>query len=584
MSDSSENAPTRGPIPPSAPTQPMSDIQPVSPNDSVTPVLGSPPASLGLPPSSVISPPTRATTSPTIRLFGDYDLLHEVSRGGMGIVYRAHQRSLGRQVALKMILEGRLASTEAVHRFHQEARAAARLDHPGIVPVYEVNECEGHHYFTMAFIEGSTLSSLVDKRGALPFSEAATLVQAVAQAIDYAHRRGVVHRDLKPSNILIDSEGRPRVTDFGLAKSLGDVGGLTSPGQVLGTPSFMAPEQAKGDNAKVGPAADIYALGGLLYYVLTARPPFFSDSIMDLLQQVVYQPPAAPHTLRPNMPKGLEDICLKCLQKDPSQRYASAAEVAAALEPWRTQQVGTKPPPVPRRSGSRLGGIAACAAVALIMVGTLWFVRHQQAGAGGAAGAGGSAPVAMAPAQPRVNAAAKEENAVPKLAAPAEATHHDFDLQVDLVGAKRDEVGDLRLVAGKKVQFRIAVDRKAYVGIWNVPPEGKGPIVQIFPNQYEHDNLVTPGKPRQIPASNYTITAELSSGAEEVWAVAANYPWDPIEGEIQGPYTVFKTPAQRQQWEKRLRQIRTRGFRLQATDKEAPAVAEQVLHYRVVTP
>jgi hypothetical protein len=472
-------------------------------------------------------------------------------------------------VALKMILEGRLASAEAVGRFRQEARAAAGLDHPGIVPVYEVGECEGHHFFTMAFIEGSTLSSMVDKRGPLPADEAAGIVKAIAGAIDYAHRRGIIHRDLKPSNILIDGDGRPRVTDFGLAKSLGDVGGLTSPGQVLGTPSFMAPEQAMGNNQQVGPAADIYALGGVLYFCLTGRPPFSSDSIMDLLQQVVYEPPAAPHKLRPNIPQVLEDICLKCLQKEPSRRPGSAAEVVAALEPWCAAESVAAAAPARRRRGGLIIWAAAGVIVGLLVAGGVWAVRNR------------SANVSTGPKTANTEVQQKAAEAREKAFTPVEATHHDFSVHVEMLGARRDESGELRLVEGNRVRFQIKADRNAYVGIWNVPPEG--PILQVFPNKWEPDNRVKAGQLREVPGmQKYTIDAELSRGVEQVWVVASTVAWDPIQGQQEGPYVVFKTPAEREGWKNRLREIR--GFRLRPTEKGTPAVAEEILRYRVVAP
>ena len=263
--------------------------------------------------------------------FGDYELLEELGRGGMGVVYRARQISLGREVALKMILRGQLASNADRERFEAEARAAARLDHPGIVPVYEVGEIDGRPYFTMKFIGGTTLAQqLAD--GPLPPRGAATLLARVARAIDFAHQRGVLHRDLKPSNILLDSAGLPHVTDFGLAKQIADAASLTRTGAVLGTPAYMAPEQAAGARGQVGPHSDVYSLGVILYAMLTGRPPFQAASPVDTVLMVLEQDPVPPRMLNPKADRDLEMIALRCLQKPTDLRYATAAALAKDLE------------------------------------------------------------------------------------------------------------------------------------------------------------------------------------------------------------------------------------------------------------
>ena len=215
-----------------------------------------------------------------IRYFGDYEILREIARGGMGVVFQARQVSLNRTVALKMILAGQLANDTEVKRFYTEAEAAANLDHPGIVPIFEVGQHEGQHYFSMGFVEGQSLSQRLAE-GPLPAREAAELIRRVSEAIEYAHRHGVIHRDLKPANILLDRDGNPRVTDFGLAKKIQGDSGLTGSGQIMGTPSYMPPEQAGGKRGEVGPAADVYALGATLYALLTGRPPFQAATAMD---------------------------------------------------------------------------------------------------------------------------------------------------------------------------------------------------------------------------------------------------------------------------------------------------------------
>ena len=274
--------------------------------------------------------PSEAASPTRIQYFGDYEILREIARGGMGVVFRARQISLNRPVAIKMILAGQLADETDIRRFHTEAEAAANLDHPGIVPIYEVGQHQGQHYFSMGYVEGQSLSHrLAD--GPLPSREAAGLIRRVCEAIEYAHQHGVIHRDLKPANILLDKTGNPRVTDFGLAKKIQGDSGLTGSGQIMGTPSYMPPEQAGGKRGEVGPAADVYALGATLYALVTGRPPFQAATAMDTVNQVVSDDPIPPRRLNASIPRDLETICLKCLEKGPSRRYPTAAALAADL-------------------------------------------------------------------------------------------------------------------------------------------------------------------------------------------------------------------------------------------------------------
>jgi WD40 repeat protein/tetratricopeptide (TPR) repeat protein len=268
----------------------------------------------------------------TVRHFGDYELEAEIARGGMGVVYKARQVSLDRPVALKMILAGHLASADDVRRFQTEAGAAANLDHPCIVPIHEVGEHDGQHYFSMKLIEGRSLSENLAYYADKPRAAAQLLVQ-VARAVQHAHQRGILHRDIKPGNILVDAQGEPHVTDFGLARRIEGEGNLTLSGAIVGTPEYMAPEQARAQKG-LSTAADVYSLGAVLYALLTGRAPFPGANVLETLRRVVEEDPAPPRSINPRVPRDLEVICLKCLRKDPAARYDSAEELAAELERW----------------------------------------------------------------------------------------------------------------------------------------------------------------------------------------------------------------------------------------------------------
>jgi serine/threonine-protein kinase len=278
------------------------------------------------------------------RDFGDFELRAELGRGGMGVVYLARQRSLDRAVGVKMILQGEWASVSDLARFRSEAESAARLDHPNIVPVYEVGERDGQPYFVMKYVEGTTLAERL-AAGPLPPREAAALLAPICDAIHFAHGRGILHRDLKPSNILIDLGGQPHVTDFGLAKRVTGDSQITRSGAILGTPSYMAPEQAAGNRGQLGPASDVYSLGTILYQMLTGRPPFQAATPVDTLLLVLEQDPLPPRLLNPRADRDLEMIALKCLQKPPGLRYPTAKALGDDLRAYLLDE------PISARSG-----------------------------------------------------------------------------------------------------------------------------------------------------------------------------------------------------------------------------------------
>jgi serine/threonine-protein kinase len=315
-----------------------------------------------------VAPETPATD------FGNYELLEELGRGGMGIVYKARQKDLDRLVAVKVILAGRLATTEQVQRFRDEARAAAKVQHPGIVHIYEAGEVRGNHYFVMEYIAGSSLAE-VASASPLDVETCAELISAVARAVDHLHAHNIVHRDLKPSNILLDKQRRPYVTDFGLAMMMERLGDPNQPGAVAGTPNYMAPEQAAGALKLIGPRTDVYCLGSVLYHLLTGRPPFKANSAMETLVRVMENEPPLLHHFNPDIPAELETICLRCLEKQPKKRYPSAGALADDLDHFlRGEAVEAQPPGFWHRLRSwsrrqpacaaRVTGLAVCALIA----------------------------------------------------------------------------------------------------------------------------------------------------------------------------------------------------------------------------
>ncbi len=344
------------------------------------PTLTMPPVAAGDSPTLTHSPNEElpaagpASRRPVLPTVAGYDILGVLGRGGMGVVYKARQKGLDRVVALKMVLAAEHATADQLGRFLAEARAVALVKHRHIVQIFEIGEQAGRPYFSLEFCPGGSLDQKV-KDGPLPPRDAAAIVAQLADGMAAAHAAGVIHRDLKPANVLLDADGTPKVTDFGLARAVDDDSGRTRSGSVLGTPSFMAPEQARGDQAAVGPRSDQYSLGATLYDLLTGRPPFKGTSVIDTLDQVLTREPAAPTLLVGHLPRDLETVCLKALQKDPAKRYADCAALADDLRRFlEGRPILARPVGVPERlvrwarRNPRVAGLAGTVLALLVLV------------------------------------------------------------------------------------------------------------------------------------------------------------------------------------------------------------------------
>jgi serine/threonine-protein kinase len=324
--------------------------------------------------------PLPKPTTPALPTVPGYEILGELGRGGMGVVYKARHLGLKRLVALKMIRDGALAGPDDLARFQGEAEAVARLQHPNIVQIFEVGRHDGRPYFSLEYVDDGSLAERL--AGApQPPQEAARLVAVLARAMHSAHQQGVIHRDLKPANVLLTRDGTPKVGDFGLARLADHGESLTHTGAVLGTPSYMAPEQAGGKgNKPIGPATDVYALGAILYELLTGRPPFRGTSSIATLHQVLFEEPVPPSRLQPQVPRALEAVCLRCLAKDAARRYASAAALADDLEAWRAgRPTDTRPSSATAATFVHRHRRAAAAVLLLALVlggAAVWYVNN----------------------------------------------------------------------------------------------------------------------------------------------------------------------------------------------------------------
>jgi serine/threonine protein kinase len=532
--------------------------------------------------------------APDANNFGKYELLGEIARGGMGIVYRARQHGLDRLVALKMVL-GTGTDHEAAQRFLQEARAAAALDHPNVVPIYDTGEINGRPYFTMALIDGPNLRGYADGRGTLPIPEVVGLFAQVVEGVAHAHKHGIIHRDLKPANVLMDKDGRPRVTDFGLAKRTAVDSALTATGQVVGTPQYMAPEQAR-DSKDVGPPADVYSLGAILYFLLTGRPPFSGESFTDLLIKVVTDPPTPPRQARADVPADLEALCLRCLAKQPAERFADASELADALVPIVMQyhsssanrsspgaRIGTARP-AGASSGQGPGGLSevsgpafvnamsasvpaspaaaqtesgsgtpnrkplvfGLAALVVVLVAVAGFLAtrdkkpdvakndppHETAPAPHTPGTTDPNPGTP---NPPVNDADKSTWPAPSQA--------DFGLKFELaaVGMAKDKDGVIPVTAGTPLILKVTPERDCRVTVWLIEPDGD--YVQVFPNEYDTDNHVKAGQTRVIGETKSELDASATKGAYDRLFVRATVGDAPVypPGTKVKQYTAYTT-------------------------------------------
>jgi len=329
------------------------------------------------------SPQSVAVAMTLPRRFGEFELLEEVARGGMGIVYRARQLHINRLVAVKVLAAGVFAAPDFVARFRTEAEAVASLHHPNIVPIYEVGECEGQPFFSMRFLEGGSLSErIADLKSRFSQREATELMSKLARAVHFAHQRGILHRDIKPGNVLLDVKGEPYLTDFGLAKLVEKDSALTRTMGMLGTPSYMSPEQARGQAKELTTAVDVYGLGAVFHELLTGQPPFAGGTTLETVRQVLEQDPRRPSVLRPGLDRDLETICLKCLEKEPARRYHSAESLADDLDRWQRHE------PILARPQSGLyvlgklvrrnqGGTAALGGILTLLVAGLVFGWRQ---------------------------------------------------------------------------------------------------------------------------------------------------------------------------------------------------------------
>jgi serine/threonine protein kinase len=540
--------------------------------------------------------------------FGKYELLGEIARGGMGVVYRARQHGLDRLVALKMIL-GASPNDDSTQRFLQEARAAAAIDHPNVVPIYDIGEIGDKPYFTMALVEGPNLRTFVESQGVPSIATTVSIFAQIVAGVAHAHKLGIIHRDLKPANVLMDRDGRPRVTDFGLAKRTSVDTQLTATGQVVGTPQYMAPEQAR-DSKDVGPAADVYALGAILYFMLTGRPPFHGESFTDLLIKVVHEPPTPPRQFQPDIPDDLEALCLKCLAKSPQERFADANALAAALVPIAERYMGPSaiftpsrgslpklnstptpdgvpglsettgvpssalaaPPELPTAAAgerpNRTPLWVGLATLAVMLIGVVVVLTTR----GTSTDHSPDSPAGV-PTHPSGNTPADART--PKTVEWPAISRNDFQLDVQMMPAPHNGV----LPVNQEMYIQLKADRDCFVTVWVLDHEG---ATLLFPNEDEPNCALKANEARIVPGKNTgTLLTTPTVGEADRLRVIATTGHRPVlpRGKVEGKFTRYLSPAEQ---DAAVSTMRGLVYKKAGPAKEESLVSEREYVFRVL--
>lgn len=454
---------------------------------------------------------------------GKYRVISALDEGGQATVYRALHPTLDKELVIKLARRPIRRDSPEADRLIAEGKLLAELDHPNLACVYDLDLHDGRPFLVMEYVRGQNLRQYVEQHRLSP-RDAALLVAKIARAMAAAHARGIIHQDLKPTNILIDEAGEPRIIDFGMARLRHGWGeSPVEAGSVSGTLQYMPPEQARGDTDQVSHRSDIFALGAILYWLLAGRPPYVDRDITTLLDRASQcRFDRAPLQ---DAPRRVKQVCLRAMEADPNNRYQNATELASALE------YAVRPRwPVP----------VAIALLVTVVGAALWF--------GGAY------------YQPDLPAYVTQP------------LRRDFSLEFTVVGAQTDGYGRVTTTEGRPVSFQVLAGKDCYVGVWLVG--GNGEVMQLFPNEYEDNQLVEAGKPRIIPGLDYSLKATASEGKEYLHVVASTQPWSVHAGEEQGPYVVYATANDRQQWQEEVRGI-------VATEGESISVSEEIVRFIV---
>jgi eukaryotic-like serine/threonine-protein kinase len=545
--------------------------------------------------------------------FGPYELLNEIARGGMGVVFKARQSGLDRIVALKMIL-GDPGRGNHTARFIEEARAIAVLDHPNVVPIFDIGEIDGRMYFTMPFVTGASLSAVVTEKGKPTLKQALSWFEQIVAGVACAHKAGIIHRDLKPSNILLDADGRPRVADFGLAKRSHDANRaeMTNNGQLLGTPLYMSPEQAR-DGKEVTASTDVYALGGILYCLLTGHAPFRSDSVPDLLIKVVSEPPVPPQQLALEIPADLSELCLKCLAKAPTDRYPDAVALSESLAKITARYSGLS-----ERASIPISELAGKSTVNYSHPDSHEHKPTQSRSAWPFAlvglvllSLGGIATALLwKPTTPPVQETAKGTETstpaqVPKLDPTPKLTDPpaipatppvvdgrtwpepkaDFRLNLQLRSEKATTVNNITELPNKsRLELQIRPEHDCWVYVFVVDTAENA--VLLFPNRHEPNGKLLGGVTRVIPSDpQYALETEPTTGpgVERIRVIASSQPLPQLpSSEAVGNFQQFANDVQKRELNRAVRALR--GIKMVEVKSEKPKdarFAEAEIQFRV---